>query len=105
MKIMITERAIEELNRKIGGQEGYLKIQYVTEGLSCNSGIPTLCLVPSINLEDDILFETNDQPVLLEKAQMINFDEELKIDYSDSAHSFQLKSPQQILNGRMSLII
>ncbi|WP_302467001.1 hypothetical protein [Heyndrickxia acidicola] len=27
------------------------------------------------------------------------------MDYSDSMNSFQLKSPQQIINGRMSFMI
>lgn len=102
MKITLTDSAIKKLHEQIGNQEGYLKIQYVTEGLSCNAGVPTLCFVPTVDSAEDILFETNDRPVLLEKVHMINFDDELKIDYSESAHSFQLKSPQQIFNGRMS---
>ena len=105
MTVTITKSATEELNKKIGAQMGYLKIQYVTEGLACGAGVPTLLFVSSINETEDILFETNNRPVLLGKSQLINFDDELKIDYSDSVNSFQLKSPQQIINGRMSFII
>ena len=104
MDITITERAIEELNKKIGEQPGYVKIQYVTEGLACGAGVPTLWFVSSKNDAEDILFDTNNRPVLIEKTNLIYFDEELKIDYSDSVNSFQLKSPQQIINGRMSFI-
>jgi uncharacterized protein YqkB len=104
LKITITESAAEELNKKIGEQKGYVKIQYVTDGLACGAGVPTLWFVASIDDTEDLLFDTNNRPVLLEKAQLINFDEELKIDYSDSVNSFQLKSPQQIINGRMSFI-
>lgn len=76
------------------------------EGLACGAGVPTLFFVPSRDENQDILFETNDRPVLLEKSEIIFFDDEdLKIDYSDSANSFQLKSPQQIINGRMSFIM
>jgi uncharacterized protein YqkB len=104
MNITITEDAAKELNNKIGKQKGYLKIQNVMEGLACGAGVPTLLFVPSINEKADLLVETNNRPVLMEKAELILFDEELKIDYSISANSFQLKSPQQIVNGRMSLV-
>ncbi|EEL17366.1 hypothetical protein bcere0016_20060 [Bacillus cereus 95/8201] len=101
----ITKSATNELNKKIGDQKGYLKIQYVTEGLACGAGIPTLFFVSSIDETKDVLLETHSLPVLLEKSELIYFDDELKIDYSDSVNSFQLKSPQQIINGRMSFIV
>lgn len=104
MKITITEDALKELNNKIGGQNGYLKLQNVTDGLACDSGVPTLLFVSSIDEKADLLIETNNRPVLMEKADLIFFDEELKIDYSDSANSFRLTSPQQIVNGVMSFV-
>lgn len=104
MNITITERASKELNKKIGEQKGFLKIQNVMEGLACGAGVPTMFFVPSIDEKEDLIIETNNRPVLMEKAEMILFDEELKIDYSDSVNSFQLKSPQQIVNGRMSFV-
>jgi uncharacterized protein YqkB len=57
-------------------------------GLAWGAGVPTLLFVASID----------------EKADLILFNDELKIDYSDSANSFQLKSPQQFVNGRMAFI-
>ena len=105
MTVTITNSATEELNKIIGDQKGYLKIQNVTEGLACGAGVPTLFFVLSIDETKDVLFETNDLPVLLEKSELNFFDDELKIDYSDLMNSFQLKSPQQIINGRMSFII
>ena len=47
MIMTITKSASEELNKKIGDQKGYLKIQYVTEGLACGAGVPTLFFIPS----------------------------------------------------------
>ena len=44
MTVTITKIAAEELNKKIGDQKGYLKIQNVTEGLACGAGVPTLFL-------------------------------------------------------------
>ena len=105
MKLTITKSAAEELNKQIGDQKGFLKIQYVTDGLACGAGVPTLLFISSKDETEDVLFETSYRPVLLEKSQMINFDDDLTIDYSDSVNSFQLKSPQQFINGRMSFIM
>ncbi|RDW15817.1 heme biosynthesis protein HemY [Oceanobacillus arenosus] len=105
MTVTITKSAAEELNKKIGDQKGYLKVKNVTEGLACGAGVPTLYFVPLIDETKDVVFETNNRPVYMEKSELIFFDDELKIDYSDSVNSFQLKSPQQIINGRMSFII
>lgn len=105
MEVTITKSAAEELNKKIGDQKGYLKIQYETNRLYSGSGVFTLLYVSSIDETKDVLFETTYRPVLLEKSQMIHFDDDLTIDYSDSDNSFQLRSPQQIINGRMSFIM
>jgi uncharacterized protein YqkB len=105
MKVTITKSAAEELNKKMGDQKGYLKIQYEMDGLACGSGVPTLLFVSSKDETEDVLFETSYRPVILEKSQMIHFDDDLAIDYSGSVNSFQLRSPQQILNGRMSFIM
>ncbi len=105
MKVTITKSAAEKLNKKIGDQKGYLKIQYVTDGLACGAGVPTLLFISSKDEIEDVLFETSYRPVILEKSQLLNFDDDLTIDYSDLVNSFQLKSPQQFINGRMSLIM
>ena len=105
MEVTITKSAAEELNKKIGNQKGYLKIQYETNRLYSGSGVATLLFVTSKDETEDVLFETFYRPVLLEKSQMIQFDDDLTIDYSDSDNSFQLRSPQQIINGRMSFIM
>lgn len=105
MNITLTDRAIEEMNKKIGVQKGFLKIQYVTEGCACDSGVPTLWFVPTIDDQTDLLFETNDRPVVIEKSTLIYFDEELKIDFSDTTRTFKLNSPQQIVNAQMSFLM
>ncbi|GHI01430.1 hypothetical protein AM1BK_49720 [Neobacillus kokaensis] len=55
--------------------------------------------------EDDIEVKTNDRTVYVEKSKLVFFDEEMKIDFSGSTNSFQLKSPQQIINGRMNFVM
>jgi uncharacterized protein YqkB len=54
---------------------------------------------------DDISFETNDRTVYMEKSKTVFFDEKMTIDFSKASNSFQLKSPQQILNGYMSFVV
>ena len=60
MKVTITESAAEELNKKIGNQKGYLKIQYVTDR-ACLLGqvVATLLFVTSKDETEDVLFETS----------------------------------------------
>jgi len=104
LNITITNSAIEELNKKIRERNGVLKIKYEIEDCGCTGGVPFLWFVNSSKNEDDLLIHTNNRPVLIEKSILVHFDEELKIDYSRTANCFQLKSPQQILSGRMPFI-
>lgn len=103
MKITFTKNAIEELNRKIGDQEGILKIKYETEapGLcGCSGGLPTLWFVSKADPEKEIILETNDRPVVVDQSELEELDEEkIKIHFSQATASFQLITPQQILNG------
>ncbi|MFF2448704.1 iron-sulfur cluster biosynthesis family protein [Neobacillus sp. NPDC058068] len=105
MEITITEAAAKKINERTKGQEGYLKLKYDTDGCGCAvNGVVALWFVPEVE-EDEIAIETNDKTVYLEKSKMVFFDEQMKIDFSQTTNCFQLKSPQQILNGHMSLII
>ncbi|MGG3563457.1 iron-sulfur cluster biosynthesis family protein [Neobacillus rhizosphaerae] len=105
MQINITEAAIEKINDRTVGRKGFLKLKYDTDGCGCAvNGVITLWFVPVLD-QDDLAIETNDRPVYVEKAKTVFLDDEMKIDFSQTANCFQLKSPQQILNGRMSLMI
>jgi uncharacterized protein YqkB len=105
LEINITAEAAKKINERIEGQEGYLKLKYDTDGCGCAvNGVVALWFVPDLDA-DDIAIETNDRTVYAEKSKMVFFDEQMKIDFSSSTNCFQLKSPQQILNGYMSLII
>ena len=105
MEIIITEAAAKKINARTGGQEGYLKLKYDTDGCGCAvNGVVALWVVPKLD-DTDIAIETNDRTVYLEKSKIIFFDEQMKIDFSEVTNCFQLKSPQQMLNGHMSLII
>ncbi|MCU9612955.1 iron-sulfur cluster biosynthesis family protein [Caldibacillus lycopersici] len=105
MEITITDRAIEELNKQIAEKEGMVKIHFDDENCGCAGGVPVLWHVNEPNLENATIYKTNDRPVFINNTQKVYFDEVLKIDYSDSLHSFQLKSPQQILNPVMPLVL
>lgn len=101
---MITETAAAKINEKTEGQRSYLKLKYDTDGCGCAvNGVAALWLVPELD-ENDVAIETNYQTIYVEKAKMIFFDEQMKIDFSRTSNCFVLKSPWQILNGHMSLI-
>ena len=105
MEINITEAATEKINEKLNNRDGYLKLKYDTDDCGCAvNGVVALWFIPELET-DDIAIETNDRTVYAEKSKMVFFDEQMKIDFSQASNCFQLKSPQQILNGHMSLII
>ncbi|MFZ7945142.1 MULTISPECIES: iron-sulfur cluster biosynthesis family protein [Bacillaceae] len=105
MEIIITEAAAEKINARVEGREGYLKLKYDTDGCGCAvNGVVALWFVQELD-KTDIAIETNDKTVYVENSKMVFFDEEMKIDFSQSTNCFQLKSPQQILNGHMSFIL
>ncbi|MDP4083762.1 MAG: iron-sulfur cluster biosynthesis family protein [Bacillota bacterium] len=105
MEILITEAAAEKINEKIQTLNGYIKLKYDIEGCGCAvDGVSALWLVPELD-GDDIAIETNDRPIYMEKSKTVFFDEQMKIDFSNTSNSFQLKSPNQILNGRLNFII
>lgn len=102
VKITITERAIEHLRRVQGNK--HVKLIYDTDGCGCAvNGVPMLLLVDQLD-EHDVEIETNDMPIWMEKHQLIFFDDQMTLDVVDGAGCFQLKSPNQILNPRMSLV-
>jgi uncharacterized protein YqkB len=102
MKITITDTASKKIEEKIGQQQGYLKLKYDTEGCGCVvSGVTALWLVGEID-EDDRKIETSVGPIYIEKSKEVFLNDNLKIDFSPNANSFQLKSPNEFLNPRMS---
>lgn len=102
MEIMFTEIAKERIAEKTADKQGYLKLKYDTEGCGCVvNGVPTLWFVHSLE-EEDIEIHTNSMSIYIEKSKMIFFDDEMKIDFKPQFNCFQLKSPNQILNPRMS---
>jgi uncharacterized protein YqkB len=105
MEITLTEIAAEKINEKTAGHDGYLKLKYDIDGCGCAvNGVPALWFVPELDA-DDIAIETKDKTIYVEKSKTVFFDEQMKIDFSQTTNCFQLKSPGQILNGYMSLIV
>ncbi|MCH1624842.1 iron-sulfur cluster biosynthesis family protein [Ferdinandcohnia quinoae] len=106
MKIQFTGKAVKKLETTYTNKNKLLKLKYETDGCGCVlSGVTALWLIDPIDEdEDDIIIETNYQPILLEKSKMVFMDEEMTIDVVESANCFMLKSPNQILNPRLRLI-
>ena len=105
MNITFSERAAQEIEKLYpNAGEKNLKLKYDTEDTGCvMCGVTVLWFVKELS-ESDEKIETNAWPVYVEPSKNVFLDDELKIDYVESAHCFSLKSPSQILNARMSLI-
>ncbi|ESU30469.1 hypothetical protein G3A_21955 [Bacillus sp. 17376] len=102
MKIKITEAASNKLQEKVSGKQGYIKLKYDIEGCGCAvSGVAALWF-ESERFEEENKIETGGIPIYMEKAKEVFFAEEMTIDYKDTAGCFQLKSPNEYLNPRMS---
>lgn len=82
-----------------------VKLKYDTDGCGCVvSGVTALWLVDEKD-GDDVQIETNAYPVLVEKSKMVFLDEKMTIDFNETANSYMLTCPSQILNPRMSLTV
>jgi uncharacterized protein YqkB len=102
MKIKITDAAAKKLQEKISGKPGRLKLKYDIDGCGCAvNGVAALWLESDRN-ESEIEIETSSIPIYMEKSKQVFFDEEMTIDYKETAGCFQLKSPNEYLNPRMS---
>lgn len=102
MQITITDIAAEKIRAKMKDDQGYLKLKYDTDGTGCvMNGVPILWKVDH-PAKGDLTIETNHMPILVEESKIVFYDKELKVDYSDQSGMFQLKSPGQTINGRMS---
>ncbi|WP_223702324.1 iron-sulfur cluster biosynthesis family protein [Sutcliffiella deserti] len=106
MKVTFTERAAQRVQAKLQNQEGkWLKLKYDTEGCGCVvSGVSALWITPDKE-QDDVTLETNVGPLLMEKSKLLFFDEDMTVDFVESANTYMLKCPSQILNPRMSLLV
>jgi uncharacterized protein YqkB len=102
MKLKITEAAANKLNEKISGKQGYLKLKYDIDGCGCAvNGIAALWLESECH-ENESELSTSGIPVYIEKSKEVFFDEEMTLDYKEASGCFQLKSPNEYLNPRMS---
>jgi uncharacterized protein YqkB len=102
MKLKITEEASNKLSEKISGEQGYVKLKYDIDGCGCAvNGVAALWFESEKN-EEEQQIETGGIPIYIEKAKEVFFDEEMTLDYKASNGCFQLKSPNEYLNPRMS---
>lgn len=104
VQVSITEKAAEKIKEKLGNRDLKLKLIYETDGCEV-SGIPALKFEgQQEEAGEELLIETNEMPLVIEKDKLVYLDSQLEIDFSDESHTFQLSSPNEILNGRMSLL-
>ncbi|MHC0036028.1 iron-sulfur cluster biosynthesis family protein [Pseudoneobacillus sp. C159] len=103
MEIQITEEATQKLKEKIADKQGYIKLKYDNEGCCAVSGVPVLWFVDKLEEGDEVV-KTDGLTIYIEKSKTIFYDEKMKLDFSKDSYCFQLKSPNQILNGHMSFV-
>jgi uncharacterized protein YqkB len=104
MQITISEVAGKKISEKTAGRDGYLKLVYDIEGCGCAvNGVPILWFVKEIEEYDEEI-KSNENSIYIDKSQQVFFDETMVIDFSVSTNCFQLKSPGQYINPRMSLV-
>lgn len=102
MEITLTDAAARKIEEKTGQNQGFLKLKYDTEGCGCVvSGVTALWLVKELD-QDDEEIQTNAGSIYVEKSKVVFLAEKLTIDFSESTNTFQLKSPNEYLNPRMS---
>jgi iron-sulfur cluster insertion protein len=103
MEITFTENAKIKLDQLIEDRtEEHLSLKHDTEGCGCVvSGVATLEL-KELKEDSEISIETNYVPLLIEQKFTVFFDKRMTIDFVKSLNCFQLKSPNQMLNPRMT---
>lgn len=105
MDIELTATAVKELiERSSSIKDNILFIQYDTEGCGCVvSGVSKLVEKHEITDRDSLAKTTPDGiKVAFEKQYEWAYDEKVIIDFNVRGNTFMLKSPNQILNPRMS---
>ncbi|PYZ94292.1 heme biosynthesis protein HemY [Salipaludibacillus keqinensis] len=107
MNIQITNKAKDMLNELgLKSEKNILLLEYETDGCGCVvNGVSQLVELPEIELTDqDLIIETTPAPfrVAIKKRVEWIYDNNLKIDFSDGANMFQLKSLNEMLNPRMT---
>lgn len=104
MQINITEMAEQKLAERTARKTGFLKLVYDIDGCGCAvNGVPALWLVKELNgTEAEV--EANQRSIYMEEDQQVFFAESMTLDFSEKANCFQLKSPGEYLNPRLSLV-
>jgi len=104
VKIIFTDRAIEQLTPILTETKRMLKLKYDTDDCGCLiNGVIALSLVDEAD-DDDMAVDTNFVPVFVEKSRLVFYDDTMTIDIVEGGGCFQLKSPGQILSPRMPLV-
>lgn len=107
MKIYITDIAKQKVTEHGADlKRNILLLQHETDGCGCVvNGVSKLVEITEDNLTDqELLIDTVPESyrVAIQKRVEWIYDDEMKIDFSDSANMLQLKSPNQMLNPRMT---
>lgn len=105
MEVELTARAVKELTERSSSiKDNILFIKYDIDGCGCVvSGVSKLVEKQELT-ERDCLAKAIPESfqVAYQKQYEWAYDESLTVDYNNGSKTFMLKSPNQILNPRMS---
>ena len=105
MFIFITENALRELKNRLKSNENILRLHYDTEGCGCAvSGVPALYLEQASQPNNQLAESNAEIKIFYNPEHLIFLGENLTIDFSEKANTFQLKTPNEMLSPRMRLI-
>ncbi|MCF2942643.1 iron-sulfur cluster biosynthesis family protein [Paenibacillus tarimensis] len=103
MRMTFTTNAVSKLESGSPGT-GKLKLLYDTEGCGCvMSGVPALQWITA-PAQGDVKAESLPFEVWYEPRFEVFFEDTLQVDYSDSSHSFILKSDNQTYTNHMRVV-
>lgn len=105
MFITVTDKAAEEIKKRLTPDQEIVRLVYETEGCGCAvSGVPALYIEKTSFPKDEEAENNSDFKVFYNPQHQVFLADHLTIDFSEKANIFQLKTPNEMLNPRMRLI-
>lgn len=99
MKIELNALTIERLRESLGGQAGYLKLFFDTEGCGCN-GVIVILIVSKPDITD-IEVQTEPFSFLVDRQQADLFDESMRLVADENYPSYKLVSDSALFSNNI----
>ena len=105
MLIQLSQRAEAKLTEKIGAKPGIIRLIYDTEGCGCAvNGVPGLRIIGQPEQDDVSLEVEGSVPLVMNRMQMLFFEEEMKLDLPEGDFTFRLDSKSQTYGTNIQIV-